>query len=278
MRVCRTLAELRAARRDMSSPVGLVPTMGALHFGHESLVARARAECASVIASIFVNPLQFGPAEDLSTYPRTPDDDRALLERNGVDTLFAPSSDQMYPDGAQTRVVPGAVGERLEGEFRPGHFAGVATVVLKLFELTEPDRAYFGEKDAQQLAVVRRMVVDFDVPVDVVACATVRERDGLAVSSRNRYLSESERRDAVGLSRALKFIVEALERGATELPAVLRGGRAELGALRADYLAVVDPRDFVPLEVAPRAADLLAVGAAYCGSTRLIDNMKLRTA
>ena len=278
MRLCRTLAELRAARRDMSSPVGLVPTMGALHLGHESLVARARAECASVIASIFVNPLQFGPAEDLSTYPRTLDDDRALLERNGVDALFAPSDDEMYPDGAQTRVVPGAVGERLEGEFRPGHFAGVATVVLKLFELTTPDRAYFGEKDAQQLAVVRRMVVDFDVPVDVVACATVRERDGLAVSSRNRYLSESERRDAVGLSRALKFIVEALERGATDLAAVLRGARAELGALRADYLAVVDPRVFVPLEVAPRTADLLAVGAAYCGSTRLIDNMKLRTA
>jgi len=277
MRVCRTVAELRAARRDASSPVALVPTMGALHAGHESLVARARGECASVIASIFVNRLQFGPAEDLSTYPRTMDEDRTLLERNGVDVLFAPSDAEMYPHGAQTRVVPGALGEKLEGERRPGHFAGVATVVLKLFELAEPDRAYFGEKDAQQLAVVRRMVVDLGVPVEVVACATVREGDGLAVSSRNRYLSDAERRDAVGLSRALRFIVEALEHGTTDLGAVLRGARAELGALRADYLEVVDPRAFVPLEVVPRAADLLAVGAAYCGSTRLIDNMKLRT-
>ena len=277
MRICRTAAELRAARRTLASPVALVPTMGALHAGHESLVTRARRDSSSVIASIFVNPLQFGPDEDLASYPRTPDDDTAALERLGCDALFAPAADEMFPADAQTRVQPGDIAARLEGESRPGHFAGVATVVLKLFSLAAPDRAYFGEKDAQQLAVVRRMVRDLDLAVEIVACPIVREQDGLALSSRNRRLSEAERRDAVGLSRALRFIAEALERGASDLGAVLRGATAELGALRKDYLAVVDPAAFVPLEAAPRGADLLAVGAAYCGTTRLIDNMKLRT-
>ena len=277
MRICRTASELRAARRSLASPVALVPTMGALHAGHESLVTRARSDNASVIASIFVNPLQFGPDEDLASYPRTLDADIAALERLGCDLLFAPAVDEMYPAGAQTRVQPGEVAARLEGESRPGHFAGVATVVLKLFSLAAPERAYFGEKDAQQLAVVRRMVRDLDIAVEIVACPIVRENDGLALSSRNRRLSDAERRDAVGLSRALRFIVEALERGASDLGAVLRGATAELGPLRKDYLAVVDPSAFVPLEAAPRGADLLAVGAAYCGATRLIDNMKLRT-
>lgn len=277
MRICRTAAELRASRRALEGPVAFVPTMGALHAGHESLVARARADAASVVVSIFVNPLQFGPGEDLASYPRTFDDDAALLERLGCDALFAPSADEMYPAGPQTRVLPGAVAAHLEGESRPGHFSGVATVVLKLFSLVVPDRAYFGEKDAQQLAVVRQMVRDLDLPVEVVACAIVREKDGLALSSRNRRLSDAERRDAIGLSRALRFIVETLERGATDLGAVIRGASAELGALRKDYLAVVEPSAFVPLESVPRGADLLAVGAAYCGATRLIDNMKLRT-
>jgi len=278
MRICHTAAELRAVRSSLASPVALVPTMGALHAGHESLFRKAREENATVVASIFVNPLQFGPGEDLARYPLTPDEDVALLERTSCDVLFAPNVDEMYPAGSQTRVQPGEIAARLEGESRPVHFAGVATVVLKLFSLLEPDRAYFGEKDAQQLAVVRRMARDFDLPVDIVGCPTVRESDGLAISSRNRRLSDAQRHDAVGLSRALRLIVEALERGATDRGAVLRAASAELGALKQDYLAIVDPADFVPLETVPRHADLLAVGAAYCGTTRLIDNMKLRTA
>jgi len=278
MRICRTAAELRAVRSSLASPVALVPTMGALHAGHESLFKKAREGNATVVASIFVNPLQFGSDEDLAQYPLTPDDDMALLERVSCDVLFAPTVDEMYPAGSQTRVQPGEVAAHLEGESRPGHFAGVATVVLKLFSLVTPDRAYFGEKDAQQLAVVRRMVRDFDLPVDIVGCPTVRESDGLAISSRNRRLSDTERRDAVGLSRALRLIVEAIERGATDIGAVLRAASAELGALKQDYLAIADPADFVPLDTAPRHADLVAVGAAYCGTTRLIDNMKLRTA
>jgi len=278
MRTCRTAAELRAVRSSLASPVALVPTMGALHAGHESLFKKAREGNATVVASIFVNPLQFGPGEDLAQYPLTPDEDVALLERMSCDVLFAPTVDEMYPAGSQTRVQPGEIAARLEGESRPGHFAGVATVVLKLFSLLTPDRAYFGEKDAQQLAVVRRMARDFDLPVDIVGCPTVRESDGLAISSRNRRLSDAQRHDAIGLSRALRLIVEALERGATDSGAVLRAASAELGALKQEYLAIVDPADFVPLETVPRHADLLAVGAAYCGTTRLIDNMKLRTA
>lgn len=278
MRICRTAAELHAVRSSLRSPVALVPTMGALHAGHESLFKKSREENATVVASIFVNPLQFGPNEDLAQYPLTPEDDAALLERVSCDVLFAPTVDEMYPAGSQTRVQPGEIASHLEGESRPGHFAGVATVVLKLFSILTPDRAYFGEKDAQQLAVVRRMVRDFDLPVEIVGCPTVRESDGLAISSRNRRLTDEQRRDAVGLSRALRLIVETLERGATDVGAVLRAASAELGALKQDYLAVVDPADFVPLDAVPRHTDLLAVGAAYCGTTRLIDNMKLRTA
>jgi len=251
--------------------------MGALHAGHESLVARAREECAAVVASIYVNPLQFGPSDDFARYPRALDDDAALLERHRIDVLFAPSDDEMYPSGSQTHVEPGPLAQHLEGERRPGHFQGVATVVLKLLNLVAPARAYFGQKDAQQLAVVRRLVTDLDLAVTIVGCPTVRERDGLAVSSRNRYLGDAERRDAVGLSRALTFVVEALERGATDVDAVLRGAAVELGALRPDYLAVVDPGAFVPLEKAPPASELLAVGAAWSGATRLIDNKPLHT-
>jgi len=261
----------------MPAPVGFVPTMGALHSGHESLFERARAECASVVASIYVNPRQFGAGEDFAKYPRSFDDDAAMLERRGVDALFAPGDDEMYPSGSQTSVDPGPIAQHLEGEFRPGHFRGVATIVSKLFNLIAPDRAYFGRKDAQQLAVIRRMVADFDLSVEIVDCPTVRERDGLAVSSRNRLLSDAERRDAAGLSRALTFIVEALRGGTRDLGAVLRGAALELGPLRAEYLALVDPAQFVPLTHVPAGADLLAVGAAYCGATRLIDNMQVHT-
>jgi pantoate--beta-alanine ligase len=275
--ICRTNTQLRAARAALGGSVGFVATMGALHAGHESLVDRAREECESVVVSIFVNPLQFGPAEDLSMYPRPFEEDAALLERRHVDVLFAPDVAELYPPGFHTSIDPGPVAAHFEGEYRAGHFSGVATVVLKLLNIIEPNRAYFGQKDAQQLAVVRHMVEDLNLPVSVVACPTVRERDGLAISSRNRYLSDTERRDAVGLFRALKFVVEALERGATDLGAVLRGAAVELGSLRADYLAVVDPAAFVPLEDVPKGADVLALGAAHCGTTRLIDNMPLHT-
>ena len=251
--------------------------MGALHAGHESLVTRAREECASVVASIFVNPLQFGSNDDLARYPHTFDDDAALLERHGVDVLFAPDDVQMYPQGYQTYVDPGPIAQHFEGEFRPGHFRGVTTIVLKLLNVLAPERAYLGRKDAQQLAVVRRMVADLDLPVDIIDCPTVRERDGLAISSRNRLLSDAERRDAAGLSRALTFVVEALEGGARDIGAVLRGAGVELGTMRADYLAVVDPREFVALTHVPARADVLAVGAAFCGTTRLIDNMQAHT-
>ena len=268
---------MRAARDALASPVGLVPTMGAMHAGHASLLARARAGDASVVASIYVNPLQFGPNEDFSRYPRTFEADSALLDDAGVDVLFAPSDDEIYPRGAQVTIDPGPIAQRLEGERRPGHFRGVATVVLKLFNIVAPDRAYFGQKDAQQLAVVRRMAADMNLPIGIVGCPIVREPDGLALSSRNRYLSEKERREAISLSRALKLVVEAIGGGAVDLPAVLRAAVAELHSLRLDYLEVVDPREFVPLKTLPPKSDLLAVGAAFCSETRLIDNMEVVT-
>lgn len=277
MIICRSVAEVRAARAGLAPPVGFVPTMGALHAGHESLVARACGECASVIASVYVNPLQFGPQEDFANYPRAFDADAALLEKLGTTVLFGPGDGEMYPAGRECTVDPGDLGVRLEGQRRPGHFRGVATVVLKLLNMTQPNRAYFGRKDAQQLAIVARMIADFNLPVEIVACATVRERDGLAISSRNRYLSQTERHDAAGLSRALKFIVQTLEGGASDVGAVMRAATAELGELRKDYLEVVDPNEFTPLSAVSRGSQLLAVGAVFAGTTRLIDNMELQT-
>ncbi len=262
-------------RASLATPVGFVPTMGALHAGHASLVRRARAECSSVVASIFVNPLQFGPGEDLDRYPRTFDADAQLLGAESVDVLFAPDAAAMYPDGMQTTVSPGPLARHLEGERRPGHFAGVATIVLKLFNIVTPHRAYFGEKDAQQLAVVRRLVADLDLPAEIVGCSIVRESDGLAVSSRNRYLDDAERRDAPGLFRALRFIAEAVGRGARDLDAVMRGAGVELGALRADYLALVELGRFEPLSTVPEGVPLVAVGAAFAGKTRLIDAVQV---
>ena len=251
--------------------------MGALHAGHGSLVARARAECASVVASIYVNPLQFGPAEDLARYPRPFEADAAMLERLGTDVVFAPSDSTMYPPGAQITVDPGPIGDHLEGERRPGHFRGVATVVLKLFNLVAPQRAYFGQKDAQQLAVIRRLAADLDLPVEIVGCPIVREDDGLALSSRNVYLSVTERRDAANLSRALASIAQALVGGNTDVVRAIAEAAAIAAPLRVDYLAVVDQRAFVPLVTAPAASDLLVVGAVFCGATRLIDNLGIRT-
>jgi pantoate--beta-alanine ligase len=233
--------------------VGLVPTMGALHAGHVALLRAARAECERVVMSLFVNPTQFGPGEDFERYPRDEAADRAVAREEGAD-VYAPALDEMYPRGFSTAVHVGPLAERYEGVHRPGHFAGVATVVLKLLERVRPARAYFGQKDAQQLAVVRRMVRDLDVPVEIRAVRTVREPDGLACSSRNRLLSPEERRRAPSLYRAL------LARD----PALVEG---EL-----DYLAVVDPETFEP---ARPHAGALVVGAARFGSTRLIDNVPL---
>jgi pantoate--beta-alanine ligase len=277
VRVVRSAPDLRSARAGLAAPVGFVPTMGALHAGHASLVARARAECASVVASVYVNPLQFGPREDLARYPRTFDADAATLERLGTDVLFAPTDDVMYPPGAQSTIDPGQIAAQLEGELRPSHFRGVATVVLKLFNLVAPQRAYFGQKDAQQLAVVRQMTADLDLPVQIVGCPIVREADGLALSSRNAFLSTEERRDAVNLSHALQIVAQALVDGQTDIQRLIAAATELLAPLRLDYIAVVDPRSFAPLDTAPPASDLLVVGAAYCGATRLIDNVGVRT-
>jgi pantoate--beta-alanine ligase len=237
--------------------IGLVPTMGALHDGHRALLRAARAECDRVVMSLFVNPAQFGPGEDLDRYPRDEAGDRAIAAAEGVDEVFAPSVEDMYPADFATTVSVGELGSRYEGHHRPGHFDGVATVVLKLLARVRPTVAYFGRKDAQQLAVVRRLVADLDVPVAIRPVATVREADGLAVSSRNMFLSPEERRAAPSLHLAL------LARD----PAVCEG--------RVDYLDVVDPTSFEP--VAPRP-DALVIGAAWFGTTRLIDNITLEEA
>jgi len=258
-------------------PLGFVPTMGALHAGHSALIERARAECEAVAVSVFVNPLQFGPNEDFQSYPRSVDDDRELLESLDVALLFAPSVSEMYPQKLDVFVEPTMLARHLEGERRPGHFRGVATVVLKLLNLVAPQRAYFGEKDAQQLAVLRRMVDDLAVPVEVIACETVREPDGLALSSRNVYLGAAERRAAPNLHRALEKTREMLEAGESEVSAVLEPARATLAPLREDYLAVVRPDEFRPLASVAPAATLIAVGAAFAGKTRLIDNVRVQT-
>ena len=234
--------------------VGLVPTMGALHDGHRALLRQARAECDRVIMSLFVNPTQFGQGEDFDRYPRDEARDRAIAAEEGVDEVFAPSVQEMYPDGFDTAVEVGDVASRFEGAARPGHFRGVATVVLKLFSLTRPDAAYFGRKDAQQLAVIRRMVTDLALPVDVRAVDIVREPDGLAVSSRNVFLSPEQRTQAATLYRALR----------TRNPALCEG---EL-----EYLAIVDPDTFVEV---PERSGALVIGAARFGSTRLIDNIRV---
>ena len=271
------LGELRAARAQLPEPIGLVPTMGALHAGHLTLVDRARRCCSSVIVSVFVNPLQFGPHEDFTTYPRSLERDRALLAEHGAGLLFAPTSDAMYPAEPVITVDPGALGVHLEGERRPGHFRGVATVVLKLLHLVQPQAVFLGEKDAQQLAIVRRMVRDFDLPTEIIDCPTIREDDGLALSSRNAKLSADERAAAPNLWRALKVVGAALADGTRDVEALLAQGARGLAPLRLDYLAVVKPDEFVPLSSAPRRARLLVVGAAFAGKTRLIDNIAVTT-
>ena len=260
----------RRWRRD-GLGIGLVPTMGALHAGHLSLVDEARRENRIVIASIFVNPIQFGPGEDFSRYPRDLDRDADLLRQAGIDAIYRPPVDVMYPPGSSTRVhVPG-VSDPLEGAARPGHFEGVATVVTKLFAAVEPDRAYFGQKDAQQVAVVKRMTRDLDSPVEIRVCPTVREADGLALSSRNAYLNPKEREAAVCLSSALRLASEAYSTGESRPEQLRKVLRARLDAeplARVDYAEIVDPETF-------QSPGTLAVLAVRIGATRLIDNHEL---
>jgi pantoate--beta-alanine ligase len=268
------LAEVQARVLDGHGPVVLVPTMGALHDGHRTLLRRARATPgARVVVSVFVNPLQFGPGEDLDRYPRTLDADVAMCAAEGVDLVFAPSAAEMYPDG-QPRVTvdPGPAGRVLEGEFRPGFFGGVLTVVLKLFSLVRPDAAVFGDKDAQQVALVRAMVADLDLGLSIIAVPTERDPDGLAMSSRNKYLSAAERATALALPRALRAGAAAAADGPVS---VLARAQAVLDAepkLSVDYLALVDPHTFAPVFGGGPA---VLAAAARAGTTRLIDNMRL---
>ena len=276
----RTKAELADARTSLPAPVVLVPTMGALHAGHLALLRAAGAAAGpggSVIVSIFVNPLQFRPGEDLDRYPRTLDDDLAMCAQEGVRAVFAPPAAEMYPGGApQVTVDPGPVGQVFEGEFRPGFFGGVLTVVLKLFHLVRPDVAVFGEKDAQQLALVRRLVSDTDLGLRIEPVPTVRDPDGLATSSRNRYLSPADRELALTLPRALRARQAAAEDGGSAA-AVLTAAQEVLDgepALAVDYVAVVDPRTFA-VAGPGHAGPALIVAAATAGGTRLIDNLAL---
>lgn len=272
VRVARTRAELAAARSRMGGTVGVVMTMGALHEGHEALLRAARERADHVIVTIFVNPLQFGPNEDFDRYPRTFEADLATCRAAGVDLVFAPTRDEMYPGGEpMVRVNPGALGERLEGASRPGFFSGVLTVVLKLFHLVRPDVAFYGEKDYQQLTLIRRMVRDLDLDVEIVGVPTVREPDGLALSSRNRYLSAAERESALTLSAALRAGAGAAGRG-LQGEAALAAAQQTLDAqpaVRLDYLVLTDPG----LGPAPVTGPGRLLVAAWVGTTRLIDNL-----
>jgi pantoate--beta-alanine ligase len=254
--------------------IGFVPTMGALHEGHRSLVRRAAAETDYVVVSIFVNPTQFGANEDLSKYPRTFADDLDACKQEGAHLVFHPDADEIYPEPGRTQITVGGLTERMEGAFRPGHFAGVALVCAKLFNIVGPCMAYFGEKDAQQLRVVRRMVRDLSMPVDVISCATVRDDDGLALSSRNRYLDADQRRRALSLSQALRTIADAIRSGETDARRLEAAGRevleaADLDAI--DYLEVVDPDTLDPIERV--TGTVLVCGTVRLGTTRLLDNV-----
>jgi pantoate--beta-alanine ligase len=276
MRVVKSVAEMQAVCRELRAGgalIGFVATMGALHEGHLSLVRRARAECGVVVASIFVNPLQFAPGEDLARYPRTFVEDCARLEAEGVELLFAPEVGEMYPEGSVTTVTVAGVGDRLDGASRPGHFTGVATVVAKLFHAVGPCRAYFGLKDAAQIAVLRRMVRDLNFDVELVGCAIVRDADGLALSSRNQYLSVEERGQALVLRRALLEMERRIADGVRESAVLMETGIAVLreeAGVRVDYLAVVDADNLLAVESV--ATGTLVAVAAYVGKTRLIDN------
>jgi len=279
MKVCKTIVDMRAAceaaRRD-GKGLGFVPTMGALHEGHLSLVRAAKAGCDAVAASIFVNPTQFGAGEDLAKYPRTFERDLQLLEREGVSLLFAPSVAEMYAEGAMTWVTVDGLSDKLDGRSRPGHFRGVTTVVVKLFHIVNPDVAFFGQKDAAQVAIIRRMVRDLKFRVEIVACPIVREEDGLAMSSRNAYLDPQQRKQALVLHRALMRVRKLFEAGERSAEKLITAGREEIAgerSVRLDYFEIVNPESLDPVENV--GSGVLVAVAAFVGTTRLIDNILL---
>jgi pantoate--beta-alanine ligase len=279
MKIFSTVDEMRVVRRAARSDgktIALVPTMGALHEGHMSLVRAAKAQCDLVVVSIFVNPLQFGPKEDLSKYPRNFDRDRELLNQHGVDVIFAPSVEEMYPAGAVTYVTVEGLSDKLCSRSRPGHFRGVTTVVSKLFNIVEPDRAFFGQKDAAQSTIIARMVRDLNLPVQVVVCPIVRESDGLAMSSRNAYLDAPQRKSALMLQRSLLEVQERFGQGERKVDALIEAGKkifAQDASVKLDYLEIVDPGTLEPVNDFSRPV-LVAV-AAFVGKARLIDNVIL---
>ena len=281
MRVLETIKQMRSAcqaTKQEGRRLGFVPTMGALHEGHLSLVRAAKVRCDVVAASIFVNPAQFGPTEDFSKYPRSFERDRERLEKEGVELLFAPSVEEMYPEDTVTFVTVEGLSERLCGKSRPGHFGGVTTVVSKLFHITQSDLAFFGQKDAAQVAIIRRMVLDLNLGVEIVVCPIVREADGLAMSSRNAYLSPQQRRSALVLSRSLAHVKKLSEQGERCTAKLAAAGTqvfAEEPSVRLDYFEIVNPDTLEPVEHIS-GPDLVAV-AAFVGGTRLIDNIVLTT-
>ena len=280
MKILTTIAETRAAcgaARMEGKHLGLVPTMGALHEGHLSLMRAAKAQCDVVAASIFVNPTQFGPTEDLANYPRDLQRDSALLQQEGVEFVFVPSVEEMYPAGAVTWVTVEGMSAKLCGRSRPGHFRGVTTVVAKLFHIIEPDVAFFGQKDAAQAAIIRRMVRDLNFPVEIVVCPIVREPDGLAMSSRNSYLDPGQRKAAQVLHRALMSMQNLFDKGERRAEKLIAAGKqifAQEPSVRLDYFEIVDPESLDPVDQISDHA-LVAV-AAFVGTTRLIDNLLLK--
>ena len=276
MQVIDSVAEFRHVYGQAEKPLGLVPTMGFLHEGHMALVRRARAENATATVSIFVNPTQFGPNEDFATYPRDMDSDLAKLEAAGVDFVFAPPVEEIYPSGFDTYVDVGRIGHRLEGEHRAGHFQGVATVVCKLLTIVRPDRAYFGQKDAQQCLVVKRLNEDLNLGAEIVVCPTVRDIDGLALSSRNVYLSDTEREAALSLHGALLLAAQLSSQGESSASAIrkrMRQAITKFPAASIDYISIADADNLDELDIIDRPA--LVSLAVRIGKTRLIDNVVL---
>ncbi len=276
MKVIQTIAEFRDTQRAYPRPLGLVPTMGYLHEGHLSLVRRCREDNATAVASIFVNPTQFGPSEDLSTYPRDMEGDLAKLKAEGVDLVFAPQASEMYPDGFETTIDVGGIARRLEGEHRPGHFQGVATVVCKLLTIVRPDKVYFGQKDAQQCLVIKRLNADLDLGAEVIVMPTVRDPDGLALSSRNAYLSEEDRKAALSLYRALTLAESLYTDGIRSVDVIRREMLALLEvepSASVEYVSVADAETLAELDSADRTA--LVSMAVHIGKVRLIDNVVL---
>ena len=279
MQVITTCAEMTALCHEVARPLGLVPTMGALHDGHLSLTRQARADNATMAASIFVNPTQFGPNEDFSRYPRSLERDLELLEAEGTDLVFVPPPDEVYPEGFDTWIEPGSVAEGMEGAARPGHFRGVATVVAKLFTITRPDHAYFGQKDGQQLAVIRKMNDDLNLGVEVVTMPTIREPDGLALSSRNAYLTPEQREAAPAVYRALCAAEDVWRRGERDARRIRQAAinilEREPSIDTVDYVSIVDANSMGPFETVSDGRPVMVATAVRVGAVRLIDNVVL---